>query len=360
MVVCGLVRAGLVPAGQEKWLLDLVLIGTLCDSMVLTGLNRELCFYGMKVLQKTRRVGLKELLRVAGATELNSETVGFLIGPRINAAGRMDTPEVAFELLNTESKAEAVRLAEQLNELNGERKKAQGAAVREVMARGVDDEPVLVVQGKWHEGVLGIVAGRLMEEFHRPTIVLSEVEEGVLKGSGRSFGEFNLAEALSECQKWLVTGGGHAGACGLKVLMLNFEEFRRAINQYYKGLGLKNQERFLKPEEDLVVDDLNDFTVELADELAGLEPYGPGNLEPVFRLGDAEILEVQKMGEEEKHLRLLLKGKSGGTLKVVAFYAPEKWLNAEVGQMVEAWVTVAVNEWSGRRSVEGRLVELEV
>ena len=224
MVVHALIKDDKALIGQEKWLLDLVLIGTLCDSMQMTGLNRELCYYGMKVLAKTRRVGLIELMRVAGMKEISAESVGFLIGPRLNAAGRIDSPDIAFKLLNTESKAEALRLAERLNELNDERKKAQGAAVKEIAEQGVGDEPVLVVQGKWHEGVLGIIAGRLVEDYGRPAFVLSEVEKGVLKGSGRSFGEFNLAEALSECQKWLVAGGGHAGACGLKVLMVKFAE----------------------------------------------------------------------------------------------------------------------------------------
>ena len=359
MVVWSVVRAGLVPEGQEKWLLDLVLIGTLCDSMEMTGLNRELCFYGMKVLAKTRRVGLIELMKKAGMKEITAEAVGFLIGPRINAAGRMDSPEVAFDLLNTQSKAEAVRLAERLNELNDERKKSQGAAVREVMERGVGDEPVIVVDGKWHEGVLGIVAGRLTEEYRRPAFALTEVEPGVLKGSGRSFGEFNLAEALLKCQKWIVGGGGHSGACGLKVLMVNLEKFKTGVNDYYKSLKLTDQERFLRPEVDVEVEDLRDLTVELADELKKLEPYGPGNLEPVFLLKDAEVMEVRKMGAEEKHLRLLIRG-NGGTLKAVAFYAPAKWLEVAVGQRVNLTLSLAVNEWNGMRSVEGRILEVDV
>lgn len=359
MVVYGLVKAGLIPAGQEKWLLDLVLIGTICDSMTLTGLNRELCFYGMKVLGKTRRVGLKELMHLAGMKVINSETVGFLIGPRINAAGRMGSAKTAYNLLNTESKSEAIKLAGELNELNEQRKKAQGIAVKEVMALGVPDEPVLVVQGKWHEGILGIVAGRLLEEYKRPTLVLSEVEEGVLKGSGRSFGEFNLAEALRECQKWLVTGGGHMSACGLKVLMVNFEKFKKAINAYYRKLDLKNQERFLKPEADLTVDNLQDLTVELVNELKMLEPYGEGNLEPIFRLNGVKVLNVQRMGEEEKHLRLTVQG-SSGLFKTVAFYAPKAWLEVKAGQTVDLWLKLALNEWNGQESVEGRIVALEV
>lgn len=359
MVVYGLMREGLIPEGQEKWLLDLVMIGTLCDSMEMTRLNRELGFYGMKVLKKTRRVGLAELMKAAGMKEITAETVGFLIGPRINAAGRMDSPKVAFDLLNTTSKAEAMRLAERLNELNEERKKAQGAAVREIGEQGVGNEPVIVTRGDWHEGVLGIVAGRLTEEYKRPAFVLTEVEPGVLKGSGRSFGEFNLAKALQECQKWIVGGGGHSGACGLKVLMVNFEDFKTEVNEYYKKLKLKDQEQFLRPVADLTVTNLKDLTVELVKELQQLEPYGPGNMEPVFCLDQVEVLMAQRMGEDGKHIRMTVKGQTG-ILKVVAFYAPKEWLAVQEGQRVNLWVTLTLNEWNGQCSAEGRIVELEV
>ena len=176
-----LVLEGLIPDGQEKWLLDLVLIGTICDSMKMTEENRRLCYYGMKVLKKTRRPGLKELLRLIGKQELTSEVIGFQIGPRLNAAGRMSSAKKALGLLMATSRPEAAKIAAELEELNKERRSEQNAAVKEIKEMGEEKSPVLVYQGEWHEGVLGIIAGRLVEEYKKPAFVFSEVG-GVLKG----------------------------------------------------------------------------------------------------------------------------------------------------------------------------------
>ena len=147
-----LVKAGLIPEGQEKWLLDLVLIGTICDSMRLRGENRRLCFYGFKVLEKTRRAGLKELMLAAGVKRLNSEAVGFQIGPRLNAAGRMESAEQALRLLLAENRSQAAMLAVQLENLNKARKTQQQAAFKEIETRGVDGGAVMVECGNCHEG----------------------------------------------------------------------------------------------------------------------------------------------------------------------------------------------------------------
>lgn len=359
MVAYELMRMGEIPEGQEKWLLDVVLIGTLCDAMLMRGANRALCYYGMKVLSKTRRAGLSELMLRAGVRDLNSEAVGFQIGPRINAAGRMKSADLAFRLVNAKTRVEAMGLADELETLNKERKTEQNRAVAEIEERGVSQEPVIMEVGNWHEGVLGIIAGRLVEEYKRPAFVLTEID-GVLKGSGRSFGEFNLAEALSECQDCLVGGGGHAGACGVKVLTLKLSEFRKRINDYYKSLNLKNQERFLEIKEDLILEDFEYLTVAEIEELSKLEPYGEGNAEPVLLLKGVRVIEAIKMGEEGKHLRLVLGDGAGRNLKVVAFFAPEEWLGLGAGEKVDVYINVTLNEWQGIKSPEGRIVNLRV
>ena len=360
MVAGELVRMGRIPEGQEKWLLDLAAIGTICDAMVLTGINRVICHYGMIVLAKTRRVGLIELLRTAGVqAPVTTEAVGFQIGPRLNAAGRMKSAEVALRLLTTTSRAEAVRLAGELEELNAERKKQQNAAVSEVEAVGIGDEPVIFACGKWHEGVLGIIAGRLVEQYKRPAFVLSEVSPGVYKGSGRSFGDFSLAQALSECQKYLEKCGGHAGACGLTVLEENLSEFRAAVQEFYKGLGLKNQEEFLEVQEDLTVEDLGEFTTDLVANLRKLEPYGEGNPEPVWRLPGVLVLDARAMGAEGQHLRLTVRDGGGQIMKLIAFYADAEWLSTPAGSRADVWITLTENEWQGKKGVEGRIVRLE-
>ena len=353
-----LVEAGMIPVGQEKWLLDLVLIGTICDSMRLRGENRRLVYYGMKVLEKTRRVGLQELLRTAGVKRLNGEAIGFQIGPRLNAAGRMETAETALRLLMTRRRTEAAALAEELEGLNRERRTQQQAAVREIGQRGVGKEPVIVEAGEWHEGILGIIAGRLVEEYQRPAFVLARAGD-CYKGSGRSFGEFNLAEALKATEKWVISGGGHAAACGVKVPLEGLAEFAAAMNRYYEGLGLKEQERFLEVKEDLVVEDLGELTLELMEELRQLEPFGEGNAEPRFLLPEMRVMEVARLGAEGQHLRLMLEDGRGGRLKLMRFFAPEEDLRTPVGERVNVWATLAENVFRGTRSVEGRVERLE-
>lgn len=361
MVARGLVQAGLIPAGQEKWLLDLVVIGTICDNMTLVGQNRILGFYGLKVLKKTRRVGLVELMRVAGVKKLSAEAIGFQIGPRLNAAGRLASAELAYRLLTADSRANAAQLAQELEDLNRERKQQQQRGVQEIEQRGVGEKPVIVAVGDWHEGVLGIIAGRLVEEYRRPVFVLAPTaeDEQVLKGSGRSFGEFSLAEVCRECKNSLVAGGGHAGACGVKVLKEKLTEFEREVNKFYQKLELKNQERFLEQTEDLVLTGVEQLNQDLAQELKKLEPCGIGNVEPIFKLERMRIVEARKMGEEEKHLRLIVREEDGGTLKLLAFSAPKLWLDVTMGDEVTVWINLIENEWRGLRSVEGRILRLE-
>lgn len=353
-----LVKEGMIPEGQEKWLLDLVALGTVCDSMRLVGENRRLCHYGLKVLAKTRRPGLKELMRTAGVKTLNGEAIGYQMGPRLNAAGRMDSAEKALAVLMEKRKIVAVQAAAELEALNDERRKAQAAALKEIRERGLVEGPVIIEQGDWHEGVLGIIAGRLVEEYKRPAFVLTTVD-GVLKGSGRSFGEFNLAEMLDVCAQYTIGGGGHAAACGVKLEPGRLEDFRRAVKAYYEGLGLENQERFLGVQEDIAVEDFEEFTLELLDELKELEPYGEGNQEPVFLLPEVRVMEASRLGTEGKHLRLMVWNKAGKRMKLLEFYAPEEHLRVEPGATVNVWISLFENEFRGLRNVEGKILRLE-
>ncbi|MBQ6510657.1 single-stranded-DNA-specific exonuclease RecJ [Candidatus Saccharibacteria bacterium] len=350
---------GLIANGQEKWLLDLVLIGTICDNMPMTLENRRLCYFGMVVLKKTRRVGLLELMRFAGVKTINTDSIGFQIGPRINATGRIKSAELALELLLAKSAPEAVKIAEKMEALNLERKNMQNAAIREINETGVGKDPVIVVSGDWHEGVLGIIAGKLTEEYRRPSFVFTKLED-VYKGSGRSFGEFNLAQALFECQNTILAGGGHAGACGVKVPISKLNEFKTEINKYYKSLKLEDQERFLNAKEDLAIDNLSDFEPEILDEMKQLEPFGDKNEEPVFMLENVEVRELRKMGKNGEHLSLLVSDKKGNKMKTVAFYAPERWLELEEGTYINIWIKLIENDWNGIKTLEGRIEKISL
>lgn len=354
-----LVRASLIPSGQEKWLLDLVLIGTICDSMLLTSDNRTIGYYGLKVLGKTRRPGLRELIRRARISNLNAESIGFGIGPRLNAAGRLESADLSLNLLRANSPLAAAPLADRLEELNKKRKNEQVTATHEIEARGIGEDSVIIETGKWHEGIIGIVAGRLVETYHKPAFVLTEVSDGIYKGSGRSFGDFNLADALNYAKSSIIGGGGHAGAAGVTVEQQNLYKFREQINEYYRSLHLSGQEDYFKVHSDLDVADFTDFTLEFLSDLQSLEPFGPGNEEPIFRLRDIQLSGVTRMGSEHNHLRLDLRDSHGNYLKAVAFFAPERWLNLDPQfDRIEPLIKLTENEFNGVKSVEARVVDI--
>lgn len=343
--------------GWEKWLLDLVAIGTVCDSVPLVGENRALVYWGMKVLEKTRRVGLEELIRESSMKRVDAVSVGFLLGPRLNAAGRMDSPYRAYELLREESRPKAAELTTELCGLNAERRDLQDKAFESACRKvGKNDKNVLCVKGVWHQGVIGIVAGKMLDKYHKPCIVFTK-QKDILVGSARSFGDFDLAEALESCKEYTVGGGGHKYAAGVKIDPEKFEEFNLAINTHYSGLGLSDQEEFLRPKAEVVVTDLAELTAEFAHDLERLEPFGEGNYEPVIELQGMTVTDVNMMGRGEKHLALMVAG-VGGAMRLIAFSAPDEWKKIESGAVVNVLAHIRLNEWRGIERVEGEIVEI--
>jgi len=367
MVTLGLRDKGLIRNEQEKWLLDLVLIGTICDSMTMSQVNRELCYYGKIVLEKTKREGLLALIKVGRMNDgVSGYMVGFQIGPRLNAAGRMRGAELALSLLMTKEKTEAAKLAKELNAINMERKAAQQQAISEIENGQVEvreEDSVIVVAGKWHEGVIGIVAGKLEEKYRKPTFVLTEVAKEeradvILKGSGRSFGDFSLAKALEACRGEIVSGGGHVAACGLKVRKEKVEDFRKTVNEYYKSLNLKDQERFLNTEAEMKVDDFSEITVELVDELAQLEPCSEGNRLPKFELTGVAG-SVTRMGKEQNCIKINILDEKRNQIELVGFYVDEKWFEIRPMDKVRVVIDLEKHLFNGNTSVQGIIREIE-
>lgn len=343
--------------GREKWLLDMVAIGTVCDSMVLRNENRIMVYYGMIVLGKTRRRGIRELAKLASCDldAIDTHAIGFQLGPRINAAGRMKSADIALQLMLEESRSGAMKLATELDELNKARRQAQEDAVREVEG-AFGDEPVIIACGDWHEGVVGIIAGRLSEIYRRPAFALTRVGGGVLKGSGRSFGDFSLAKALQACPEgMLLSGGGHAGACGLSIEESDLRDFKKQMNDYYCSLGLSDQERFLRKESDIILNDLGELNLALFDEIQQLEPFGVGNEEPIFELS-GRVMAVRVL--KEKHLSITITD-GENDLRLMAFYASEDWKAVKTGDYIRVQFTLMKNEWGGRVSLEGMIISLE-
>ena len=351
-----------LPDGQEKWLLDLVALGTVCDIVSLLDENRNNVYWGMEVLKKTRRPGLKALMAVAKvkSDEINTRRIGFVLGPRLNAAGRLETAEMALELLKTNDNTRALALAEKLDDLNRERRAEQDKIFTEAVAIIGDEfagDVIVVAKEGWNEGVIGIVASKLIERYQRPAFVLA-VGATEAKGSGRSFGDFNLAAAINATRPHLIKGGGHAAAGGITVSSDKIEVWRTALGEYHQGLNLQNQSRHLLAKEDITKTTLDELSVDLVHELENLEPFGMGNEWPVFRLDNMRARFVDRVGVQKNHLKLTLEDDNGSTMKFLAFNPPESWF-IEPGTKINAWVTLEINEWNGQVSVEGRILRLE-
>lgn len=349
-------------AGQEKWLLDLVALGTVCDVVTLIDENRTHVFWGLKVLSKTRRPGLKALMAVAGVRveTVNARSLGFALGPRMNAAGRLETAQYALDMLIAEDPMEALAFARQLDEMNQNRRREQDEILKEalVQAETLADDPVLVVSSPgWNHGIVGIVAAKLLERYQKPAFVLAE-HDGEAKGSARSYGDFSAADAIRSADDIITKGGGHKLAAGVTLPVQNVAAFRERVNDFYRELKLSNQPNLLLPTAD--ADGLlEEVTEALIDELSLLEPFGNGNPQPILRTESLAVFGVRRMGDSGQHVKLSLRDQNGKTIDVIAFNAPDHFF-VEQGVSIVAWYAPELNEWKGRRSVEGRLLHLEL
>lgn len=355
-----------MPDGQEKWLMDLVALGTVSDVVSLVDENRAFVKWGLRVIKRTRRPGLKALAAVSGI-ELNaidSRAIGFILGPRLNASGRLASAQLAIDLLRTKDNAKALELAEKLDALNSKRKTLQNKIYDQAVEQVDLNEPVAIAVGDdWHEGVIGIVASKIEEKFEKPTFIFSRNGDDV-KASGRSFGDFSVAAAITATRDLLEKGGGHVAAGGLTIKQTNFAKWKRAINDYYRSQKLDptEQAQMLYPAPDVAIDDLSQLTPELVRDLAVLEPFGDANPVPVFELRNVIVAERRLMGQEQSHVRYTFVDGNGNKLQAVAFNAADKF-TLEPSIMGEparanALVELNLNEWNGLVSVQGKLIKL--
>jgi len=352
-----------LPDGYEKWLLDLVALGTVCDIVTLADENRANVYWGLEVLKKQQRPGLKALMAVAGIEpgQGNARHLGFGLGPRMNAAGRLETAQYALDMLTASDGLEALEASEKLEELNTKRRGIQDTIFEEacVQAEGLVNDRVLVVSsGGWNHGVIGIVASKLVEKYKKPVFIIGERGEEAT-GSARSFGDFSAADAVRAADDIIIKGGGHGAAAGVTLETEKIGDFRRRVNEFYDSLQLTNQERYLLPRADVEIDDFSEINEELIGNLAKMEPFGNGNPEPVLKIITASVLSVRRMGADGQHVKLTLRDKNSKVLQMLAFNAPEEFFR-EPGDEVAAWFQPTVNEWQGIRSVEGRLLHISI
>ena len=351
-----------LPDGYEKWLLDLVALGTVCDIVTLADENRANVYWGLEVLKKQQRPGLKALMAVAGIDpeQVNARHLGFGLGPRMNAAGRLETAQHALDMLTARDGLAALEASERLEELNGKRRGIQDAIFEEacVQAEQLADDRVLVVSSDgWNHGVIGIVASKLVEKYKKPVFIIGERGEEAT-GSARSFGDFSAADAVRAADDIIIKGGGHGAAAGVTLETEKIGDFRRRVNEFYDSLQLTNQERYLLPRADVKIGDFSEIDEELVENLAKMEPFGNGNPEPVLKITTASVLSMRRMGADRQHVKLALRDKNGKVLQVLAFNAPEEFFR-EPGDEVAAWFQPIINEWQGARTVEGRLLHVQ-
>ena len=348
--------------GQEKWLLDLVALGTVCDVVTLVDENRTNVYWGLKVMAKARRPGLKALMVVAGIepSQVNARSLGFGLGPRMNAAGRLETAQYALDMLRAKDNTTALEKAQLLDDMNKARRAEQDKILKEAIVEAEQriNDPVLVVSGKgWNHGIIGIVAAKLLEKYKKPTYVLEEMGEES-KGSARSYGDFSAADAIRASDDIITKGGGHKLAAGMTLPTKNIQAFRDRVNKFYADQKLFNQQALLLPKADAVAN-FEDVTEELIEKIAMLEPFGNGNTQPVLTSEKVLIIHLRRMGADAQHVKLEVQGVSGASLQLLAFNAPEHFF-VEPGEYVTVWYQPDINEWNGRRTIEGRLLHLEV
>ena len=334
--------------------LDLVALATIADVVPLLDENRSLAIAGLRALARTQKPGLQALMRAAGVdpAAVDAGAVGFRLGPRINAAGRLGHPRAALELLLTADPAEARRLADTLEELNRERQAVEGRIVREAIAK-VEAWPdadrrrrAYVVAGEdWHEGVIGIVASRLVERFNRPVVLIAGTPEGDWKGSGRSIPSFDLHAGLGACSDLLGRWGGHRAAAGLSIDPENISAFAARFAEHAAGLLVEDD---LQPVTriDAIVPRGTRLTLDLCAELAQLAPFGLGNPEVTLLAPGCEVGELATVGEG-KHLRFRVRRDGVDAGSAIAFGAgPRLDVYRQAGRWDVAF-RLTENRWNG-------------
>ncbi len=346
------------PAPELKNLLDLVALGTVCDVVPLLGLNRAYVRQGLKIMAQQNNIGLKSLLKAAQVESApNAYHLGFVLGPRINACGRVGDAVLGSRLLCCENETEAQLLADKFNALNAERKDIENyvllKAIEQVEGQ-TQEYPIAFAYGEdWHQGVIGIVAGKLKERYNVPAFVMS-VEPDEVKGSARSIEGVDLgALIISAKEKGVITGGGgHIMAAGFSLTKEQIPAFKKFVGEYVEErLGKEKIAPVLNIDLALA---LSGVTEDFADSLAMLEPYGAGNPEPLVLIRNVSISHLRLVGSG--HVSCFLSSPSGGSLKAIAFRCADNDIGNALlnnnGELFDAVGQIKTDVWQGRKTIQ--------
>jgi single-stranded-DNA-specific exonuclease len=366
-------RTKKIPVQKEKWLLDLVAIATVTDSMLLLGENRTLVKYGLIVLSQTKRIGLRELMKIARVkpvfnpqtleTNLNTYTLGFILGPRLNAASRIDHGTTAYKLLTAITEENAKEVSIKLEEKNQERQRTMDRIVREARNRvlGYSKKRKIIFEGDetWIAGIVGLVAQKLTDEFCRPCFIYQKCKD-ISIGSARGVPGFDVVKALTACKRFLNEFGGHCAAAGFRISNKNLDDFHRAMEKYgSKELQTEEITPYLYIDADIGINELNWVTFEQLERFA---PFGEGNPAPLFLLKEAKITEIKSVGANGSHLKMSLEkeaGKGIKRLRAIGFGLAKFCDKIKLGEKVDVVFEMIANEWNGTKELQLKIVDLK-
>lgn len=348
--------------GFEKWLLDFVAIGTVTDIMVLCYESRTLLKYGLVVLNKTLRPGLRKLFEVAGITlgKIDTYAIGFQIGPRLNAAGRLDHASTSYELLVSDDSEEVKKIALDLNAKNQERQRISEKMfleAREQCHTQLENNVLFARDDSWMTSLVGLVAGKITGDYHRPSMVIGKNHAGQLVGSGRSVEGFDLTLALEQCKDFLSKYGGHSYACGFTLkdssLYDNFrEKFVEIANQSLQKEDLIPQIRI-----DLETE-LHMVNWEVVKILEQFEPFGEGNERPKFLISQCQLCAAHAVGNGNKHLKGVVGDTKGTFMPFIGFFLGNWLEKLQIGDTIDIVCEPNINEWNGNREIQLKILDV--
>lgn len=346
-----------------KWNLDLIAISTISDVVQLTGENRVMAKFGLKVINKTKNLGIKKIIEKANLKygEIRSYEIGFAIAPRINAPGRLSAPLDSFRLLITDDEKEADKLAENMEKENSERQNLMELLLQEaqfeIKKEKLSENKIIILFGNWHKGILGPCASKISERFSRPTILFSsQSSDGTLVGSARSINSINIMEIIAQASRVLEKFGGHSGAAGLSVQKERFPELKEILTKVaQEQIAESDLQKVYTIDREI---EFEDITYSLLEEISMFEPFGLGNPKPLFLTKLSKLHYPKLVGKELKHLSSLLE-KNNRRIKSIYFNCPVEFQNTKHLSEIDLIYHVDDQCWNGQRYIQIKIVDID-
>lgn len=336
--------------------LDLVCIGTISDIVPLVDENRVIAKLGLKLIEKTKNIGLKTLLNIADLKKIDSNAISFGVAPRINACGRMGFQEEALQLFLTEDSGEATKIAKRLVQFNQERQAKEKQIFEEVIEKiekdNKDKKCIVLAEENWHHGVIGIVASKITEIYYKPSILIClEGDKG--KGSGRSVPGFDLYTALTKCSDYIEKFGGHSMAIGITIKKENFEKLKEAIEKYAQESNISDIMPIINIDKEI---NLKNINIEEVKSLELLEPFGEANKMPLFLLRNLKIDSIRALSGG-KHLKLTLK-QDNNIVDAIGFNMGDLSKEYLLGDKVDVVGTIEINSFGNKENIQINLKDI--